>query len=113
MVKRILDASLSTNTFFRLSGSLYYRDYEPGFYFTYDGLTGAFSGEPDTEDHTVKFWQPLHLAARHGHSDIVDILLDKDSWVDAPSFRFSPLERPLAKEHWKKHAATFGPMRRP
>ncbi|KAK7992521.1 Ankyrin repeat and EF-hand domain-containing protein 1 [Apiospora saccharicola] len=99
VVKRILEAGLNPNVYFQYEDRYWKTDYEPGFYFTYDGLTGAFSGEPDTEDHLVTFWQPLHVAVRHGHCDIVDILLDKNTWVDAPSFRFSPIERPLVRDH--------------
>ncbi|KAK6821962.1 hypothetical protein PG987_014787 [Apiospora arundinis] len=40
------------------------------------------------------FWQPLHVAAHHGQKQIVDILLQKGVWVDAPSRGYGPIDRP-------------------
>ncbi|KAK8131276.1 hypothetical protein PG984_007714 [Apiospora sp. TS-2023a] len=99
VVNRILNAGLSPKFYFRHDLGRYERDYDPEFYFTSPQLIDALSSEVDTEEPIVSFWQPLHVAVRHGHSDIVRILLDKHAWVDAPSMRFSHIERPLVERY--------------
>ncbi|KAK8880124.1 serine/threonine-protein phosphatase 6 regulatory ankyrin repeat subunit A [Apiospora arundinis] len=73
----------------------------PNFYYLHYSDKNDVLPDQNVFPHTLQlppgnygFWQPLHVAAHHGQKQIVDILLQKGVWVDAPSRGYSPIDRP-------------------
>ncbi|KAK8085611.1 hypothetical protein PG997_006882 [Apiospora hydei] len=109
-VNRVLDMGLSANSYFLCHSRVTGEHHQPAFYLdpphSCDVLPDqiVFRGEPDTGDDVNSFWQPLHIAAYHGHRDVVDTLLKKGVWVDAPSKFYSAVDRPWTGKEFGKNS---------
>ncbi|KAK8015269.1 ankyrin repeat-containing domain protein [Apiospora arundinis] len=111
---RLLKLGFTTNLNFQLAEDTRHKRLTPKFYLRllpdpYFGQTGwisSYACMPDVDVHFdpifpltiepfARFWKPLHVAAHHGHSQIVEILLQHGAWVDATSRNYCTWSRPL------------------
>ncbi|KAK7992522.1 hypothetical protein PG988_001316 [Apiospora saccharicola] len=107
--RRVLEEGISANLIFQLGHYITMTALKPESYldlahfwssttFLSNESSSHTTSTQDTASDVGAYWTPLHLAVKHGHHDIIDLLLECGASIEAPAKYSCCCTRPISSD---------------